>query len=273
MSLYISWSSLRVHEECKQHGYLARSGKRAPLANQRVFFPGTVTDRVVRDWLLMENPTPGLMPEMVDAIIDREKDEIAERGGVMTWKNHDDREQVRKDCTEAVTKIEPGLIEHVLPYEYRPDFRFKAPLQIPHPNGGHEKVVLNGAMDIIVRNPETMKWGVWDVKHTRDDSYWKKTQGQLGFYDLAVQILFNAETEVVGLLQPLCKKAVLPVPLSTDTRAVMMSRIVRMAQEVWREDKTPRSDNTFCGFCDVKHACSKFQAVAKGGRHFVTFGK
>lgn len=221
----------------------------------------------------MEDPTPGLMPDMVDSIIDREINEINERGGVMTWKNTEDHEQVRKDCIEAVTKIEPALVEHVLPYEYRPDFRFKAPINLPHPNGGHEQVVLNGAMDIIVRNPNTKKWGVWDVKHTRDNSYWQKTKGQLGFYDLAVQVMFNAETEVVGLLQPLCTKQVLPVGLDSDTRSVMMSRIVRMAGEVWREDRTPRSDNTYCGFCDVKHACSKFKAVTKGGRHYVSFGK
>lgn len=273
MSLYISWSSLRTHEECKQRGFLNRSHKRAPLANQRVFFPGTVTDRVVRDWLLMEKPELGLMPEMVESVVDREKNEIAEKGGVMTWKDHGDRDQVLKDCIEAVTKIEPGLVQHVLPYEYRPDFRFKAPLKVPHPNGGHEEVVLNGAMDIIVRNPETMKWAVWDVKHTRDNYYWKKTQGQLGFYDLTVQIMFNAQTEVVGLLQPLCDKPVLPVPLDVDTRSVMMSRIVRMAQEVWRGDKTPRADSSICGFCDVKHACTKFQAVNRGGKHYVNFGK
>lgn len=51
MVMRISWSQLRTHEECKQRGFLQRTGHKSVLDNQRVFFPGTVTDRVVRDWL------------------------------------------------------------------------------------------------------------------------------------------------------------------------------------------------------------------------------
>lgn len=273
MTLYVSWSALRTHEECRQRGALNRQRKRAPMADTRVFFPGTVTDRLVRDFLLLPNPSEnmGWMADHVESIVDREKTQIEDQDQVMLYKDPGDRAQIIKDCTEAVTKIEPGLIEHVLPYEYRPDFRFKAPLRIPHPNGGTEEIVLNGAMDIIVRNPKTGMWDVWDVKHTRDNSYWKKTQGQLGFYDLAVNVMFGAKTATVGLLQPLCDTAVLPVPLDNNTREVMMQRITRMAQDVWQGDKTPRSDNKFCGFCDVKHACSKFKAVEVDGRRKISF--
>lgn len=271
---WISWSRLRSHEECHQKGYLERARKRAPLANTRVFFPGNVTDRAVRDFLLLPDPYEheGWMAAHVEDIVTREKKIIEDDGGVMSWKDRADKAQVIKDCTEAVTKIEAGLWEKVLPYEYRPDFRFKAPISIPHPNGGTEEVIINGAMDIVGRNPETNEWFVWDVKHTRDNSYWKKTQGQLGFYDLAIQLMFKAKTSEVGLLQPLCTERIKAVPLDSNTRSVMMQRIMRMAQEVWRDEKTPRSDSKYCGFCDVKHACSKFKAVEVNGRRTVSLG-
>lgn len=274
MTFWLSWSRLRSHEECKQKGYLERAKKRAPLSNTRVFFPGNVTDRAVRDFLLLPDPTDheGWMAEHVEEIVNREKNLIEEGGGIMSWKDRDDKAQVIRDCTEAVTKIEAGLWEKVLPYEYRPDFRFKAPIMVPHPNGGLEEVMLNGAMDIVGRNPETGDWFVYDVKHTRDNSYWKKTQGQLGFYDLSLMVMFKAKSSEVGLLQPLCNERVKIVPLDQSTRSVMMQRVTRMAQEVWREEKAPRTDTKYCTFCDVKHACSKFKAVEVNGRRTVSLG-
>lgn len=274
MTLWLSWSRLRSHEECKQKGYLERKKMRAPLSNTRVFFPGNVTDRAVRDFLMLPDPLEheGWMAERVEDIVTREKKIIEDDGGVMTWKDAGDKAQVIQDCTEAVTKIEAGLWEKVLPYEYRPDFRFKAPIMVPHPNGGTEQVMLNGAMDIVGRDPETDRWFVYDVKHTRDNNYWKKTQGQLGFYDLALMVMFQAKASEVGLLQPLCNERVKIVPLDTNTRQVMMQRVTRMAQEVWRDEKAPRADTKYCSFCDVKHACSKFQAVEVNGRRKVSLG-
>lgn len=262
MTLRISWSQLRLHEECKQKGFLQRTGHRASLENQRVFFPGTVTDRVVRDWL---NNTPGekgLMPQMVDTIIDREKAAVAEQGGVMTWKDRGDREKVRKDCIEAVTKIEPSLMRFVVPYEFQPDFGFKAPVTVPHPDGGMETIYLIGYMDILVRDDKD-RWWVWDVKHTRDDGYWRKTVGQLSFYDLAVELMFGKPTIRTGLLQPLCKKPEFPYTITQDKRSQLMQRIVGMANDIWREDFEPRKDNTHCSYCSVKHACVKFQPVVQ----------
>lgn len=271
MSLRISWSSLRTHMECKQMGHLQRSGKKATLGNTRAFFAGTVTDRVVRDWLLndAENNLGG-MPDMVESIMEREKDLIDAGEGVMLWKDREDKAKVLKECIEAVTKIEPALIKHVLPYEYQPDFSFNAPLNLPHPDGGMEPVIINGFMDILVRNDKG-EYGVWDVKHTRDDSYWRKTAGQLGFYDLAILLNFGAPTFVTGLLQPLCKEQVKPVPLSADSRSMMMLSVVNMATDVWKEDREPRVDNKLCGYCNVKHACTKFKPVMVNGRERIAF--
>lgn len=264
MNLRISWSSLRTWETCRQRHFLYTKGKRATLADQRVFFPGTVTDRVVRDWLLNDpDKNPGLMPQMVADIMKREADLIHAGGGKMAWRDAGDRDQVLKDCIEAVTKIEPALNKYVLPYEYDVDFRFKAPVLAPHPGGGMETVILNGAMDIIVRDDQS-RYYVWDVKHTRDDYYWKKTKGQLSFYDLCVQIMFGTETRITGLLQPLCKEQIKPFPLTLDDRSQLMQRVLNMANNIWLEDFTPRTDFTECMYCNVKHACSKFQPVQDG---------
>lgn len=264
MTLRVSWSSLRTHEECKQRGKLQRQGKRNTIDNQRVFFPGTVTDRVVRDWLL-NNPEQnmGAMPDMVESIVTREKDIIAEEGGAMVWKDRSDRAQVIKDCREAVEKIEPSLVKYVLPFEYQVDFRFKAPVTVPNARTKQqEAIVLIGAMDILVKD-NNGRFAVWDVKHTRDDGYWRKTSGQLSFYDLAVKIMFGSGTSITGLLQPLCKLPVKPVTLDINSRTQLMTRVVRMANDIWADNLPPRTDNSYCGFCNVKHACTKFQPVLR----------
>lgn len=269
--LRISWSSLRTHEECKQKGFLQRTGHRASLDNQRVFFPGNVTDRVVRAWL-MDNPqaNPGDMPKMVESIMDGEREKILAKGQVMTYKDLNDREQILKDCTEAVTKIEPALQKYVVPYKFTADFSFKSPLQLPHPSGGTGPVFLNGYMDILVQDDKDRFW-VWDVKHTRDDSYWRKTVGQLTFYDWAVFCLYGQTTVARGLLQPLCKKQVLPVAIGEDQRQQMMQRIGAFARDTWLDDHAPNRDSKACGFCSVKHSCEKFKSVVVNGRRTVSF--
>lgn len=270
-TLWISWSSLKTHTDCKQRGHLQRTGSRAPLNNSRVFFPGTVVDRVVRDWL-REDPENnlGAMPGMVESILDREKEEIETSGGAMTWKDKDDKNVVLRDCIEAVKRIEPDLVERVLPYDWEADFKFRAPLMLPHPDGTMEQVILNGAMDIIVRRADGT-YGVWDVKMTRNDNYWRSTVGQLTFYDTAMTVMFGQPSYVAGLLQPMCKERVMPYPITQDLRYQMFSRIAAMADDVWRGDTEPRADTSQCSFCAVKHACSKFKPVVVEGKRRVAF--
>lgn len=272
MTLRISWSGLRTHEECKQKGSLQRGGHRLKIDNQRNFFPGTVTDRVVRDWL-MNDPehNQGIMPDMVTSIVDREIKLISENGEAMLWKDTKDRERVEADCREAVTKIEPALNKLVVPFEYQPDFKFNAPVVIPHPDGGMEQVILIGYMDIIVRDDHG-RWWVWDVKHTKDGSYWRKTVGQLSFYDLATEVMFGQPTVRTGLLQPLCKQEVLPYEVTAEKRSQLMQRVVGMAHDIWNGDVQPRIDNKQCTYCPVKHACSKFTpVVGSDGKKRISF--
>lgn len=269
--LRLSWSALREHEVCKERGFQQRAGKRAKAQDQRVFFPGTVTDRVVRDWLV-EDPSPGLMPDMVESVIEREWKTILDEGGSIAWKNASDKKQVLADCREAVTKIEPALMKFVVPFEYQADYRFRLPYNVPHPAGGHEKILLIGAMDIRVRDDKD-RWWIWDVKHTRDDSYWRKTEGQLTFYDVANLLEVGKGTVRVGLLQPLCKEQVKPFEITDEKRTQMQARISAFARDIWTGERTPRQDTKECGWCSVRHACSKFQPVlaADGKRRMELF--
>lgn len=262
MSIRISWSALRTHEECKQKSHLARTHSLAVLDNKRNFFPGTVTDRVVRNWL---NNDPldhlGEMPDMVDAYIESEQRELAEKDqGVIRWRNKADREAVKVDCIEAVTKIEPDLLKYVVPFEYQPDFGFQTKIQLTHPRGEEGTVVLNGFMDILVKDDRGRYW-VWDVKHTRDDGYWRKTIGQLGFYDLVVELEFGQPAIQTGLMQPLCTKTLAPYKPSADSRAQLLTRINAMAMDLWNDVRTPKESMGGCDFCPCKHACTKFKPV------------
>lgn len=232
--------------------------------NQRVFFPGTVTDRVVRDWLLNDpENNPGLMPSMVEAIISREAELIENEGKRLIWKDKGDKDFVTRECIKAVTLIEPALNKYVLPFNYDVDVRFKAALTAPHPNGETATIMLNGAMDILVQDSEN-RFAIWDVKHTVDDNYWKKTRGQLSFYDLCVWIMQGQPSVMAGLLQPLCKEPVKPLPITEQDRSSLMQHVLSMANDVWKENFEPTSDASQCTFCEVKHACSKFQPVKSG---------
>lgn len=247
--------------ECRQKGYLQRAKKGAKLENQRVFFPGTVTDRVVRDWLSGDPySNPGVMPDMVESVVLREEESILERGKKLIWKDENDRDSIIKDCQEAVRNIEPSLTKLVLPYEYDVDFKVLAPIIAPHPAGHKETIILTGFMDIIVRRGED-QWAVYDVKHTKDNSYWRKTRGQLSFYDLAVDIMFEAPTFEVGLLQPLCKETEKMFVLSEQDRTVLMAQVLSMAEDIWNENFDPSAPISECYFCNVKHACSRFTPI------------
>lgn len=266
--LYISWSRLQTYEHCKHAGFLQSVARAKSMPqNHRNFFAGTVTDRVVRDWLL-NNPhdNPHVMPEMVEAQISKSIKETEDGGNFITWRDASDKDNIYRECIEAVTKIEPHLNKLVLPYDYQPDYGFKTPVDMPHPNGGREVVVLNGYMDIIVHDKERDQWAVYDVKHTKNNDYWRKTIGQLSFYDLAVYISEGKQTLTTGLLQPLCKEQVFTRNHTPETLRDISMRIAAMARDMWTKVDTPREGTSGCGYCAFKNICTKFKPVMHNGK-------
>lgn len=256
--------------DCKQKGALQRSGKRARMEDYRIFFPGMVTDRVIRDWLL-DDPenNQGLMPDMVEEICRKELEEVAKQEKSVKWRDPKDMEEVLAECRKAVELSEPYLNKYVIPYDYQPDFRFQAPMKVQNPvTGGTNIITLRGAMDILVRRPvdESVgrledEWYVYDVKHTKNEQYWRKTRGQLSFYDLACLLLFGKGTKVNALLQPLCKEPWKVFEMDEPGRDILMKHVLDMAKDIWEDNREPTKDSSMCFNCNVKHACTKFVPV------------
>ncbi len=259
----ISWSSLKTHEECKQRGALNRQGKRIKVADVRNFFPGRITDKVTRNWL-QDGGAGTPMVDRVRPLIDQELDKAKTKGEVVVWRDSIDREWITQQCIQAVKNIEPALKRFVLPYQYQVDFKFAAPFLVGAPDGGMDRVLLNGYMDIIVYDQATGTWRIYDVKHTENKDYWRGSFGQLAFYSLANMIMFGAKPVEVGFFQPLVTEQVKRFAISDSEVNHLSTRVQAMAYDVWSGDETPRKDMDVCHFCDVKHACSKFKPVNLG---------
>jgi len=260
--LSISWSSLRIHEECRMRGRLHRAGKKIAVQDIRGYFPGTVADRVMRAWLDSPDHAPGQMQEMVDEVMRIEEEKaVASQDGVVRWRSKNDRAEVAAFCRELVARLEPILRKEVLAYDFEPAKWFRTPISIPGLEHGSVLVIdLIGEMDILVNAHG--RWAVWDLKATKDDNYWRKTLGQLTFYDTAVAAMFGEATSRAGLIQPMCAEGVKEVSISDDDRRMLMSRIIRMAHDILKkEDTTFRTADGGCFqpfVCPVKHACPRF---------------
>lgn len=258
--LRVSWSSLRTFEECHQKSYLIREGKRAKVSNIRNFWPGTIVDQVMRVWL--DFPSNSVRPNMVDLVaeaMDRSQAEEKEKGNIVRFRNAEDRADVQKFCTELVTRLEPILARHVLPFPHECGKWFKIPLSIPDQNGQAREILLTGEMDLIVDNTGPV---IWDLKGTADNQYWRKVVAQLTFYDLAVWISSGVKTRHVGLIQPMCDERVLAMQVTDADRSDLMQRIQRYAHGVWAGERTCTDDTSICHWCDVRHACSRFQQAS-----------
>lgn len=256
--LRLSWSQLRVHEECTQKSHLMRSGKKAKATNLRNYFHGMVVDKAMRDWLMTPTRTTGEMIERVTDLVTEVEDEARDTGdGIVRWKDARDKTDLTVFCIELVTRLEPILRRIVLPYRFEPATRFAAPIVIPGLDDTPTEITLIGETDLIVYHDDGLQ--VWDLKGTKDDSYWRKTLGQLYFYDLAMLAVKGQRTERVGLIQPMCEQPVMEFQVTDDDRASILARVVRMAHDIWAEQHQCKTSTSGCNWCEVRHACPRFQ--------------
>lgn len=245
--------------------------KKSPGTDIRGYFHGTVADRVMRTWLNSTDPQPGEMVGMVeDLMIECEREALASGDGVVRWKHLNDRKEMGEFLVELVTRLEPILYELILPYEYEPAKRFKVPVQVPWLDGSPTEIYLVGEMDLLARD-ENLRWLHWDLKATKDDYYWKKTFGQIVFYDIALEAMMSEDDPVpdqyalrCGLIQPMCKEQTKEFTISQEDRDALWQRIVRMASDIWQKNNEPKPDNKGCERCPVRHACPKFKPINPG---------
>lgn len=263
--LSVSWSRLKSWMECKQKAYLQSKGMKSPAADTRVFYRGTVTDRVLRQWLQDENREPGGMVSMVDEYMDVCEREYQESGtGIVRWRYAADREETAEWCKLLLTRTEPLMEELVLPYagSFYADKHFRVPITIPGLFGEPREIQLIGIMDILIDAPGYL--AVYDLKATENENYWKKTILQLVFYDLILEADRQRNPDYTALVQPMCQLPIVPLTVTDDHRMGLMGKIVNYAHSVWREEFDPKESDAGCSYCPVRTACVKFKKNESG---------
>jgi hypothetical protein len=244
-----------------------REKKKSPASDVRNFFHGTVADRCMRRWLESDNPVAGEMVSWVDEMIDVCLEELktpkalARGDGVVRWRDPGDRARMAEWVRVLLGRLEPFLLQNVIPYDYQPEFRFSVTIRIPDLNNELTEIDLRGGMDILVREaagPPAV-WAGYDLKATENPDYLAKTLGQGIFYSLAQLALTGEPFRTFAFLQPMVEKnPVAHVDITQDDMQSLLARIVKMAHDIWREDHAPKTDSEGCSWCFVKHACHKY---------------
>lgn len=254
-TIRVSWSQIRAAEECRQKAFLLRTGHRSPAGDLRNFFPGMVVDLVMNRWLA-DPGVPGGMVTLVAAVLEETLSAaVADGDGVVKWRHPGDQAEVVEFCTELVRRLEPILARLILPHPFAAHTRFTVPVAVPYLTGEPVAVNLNGEMDLLSRPPAGNV--IYDLKGTRDNSYWRKVVGQLLFYDLADFLATGTRPVRSALIQPMCTEAVLPFTFSDDDRRGMQARIIAYATDVWRKEHDTKAGTHGCTFCNVRHACAR----------------
>jgi hypothetical protein len=261
--LGVSWSRLREHEECSMKGALKEQGKRSKISNIRTYFPGTVVDRCMRQWLDTPDHPEGWMVAQAEAILAAEEVIAQETGdGVVRWKSPSDKAETIDWCRELLSRLEPILRQHVLPYSYLPALRFREPLIATYLDGTPQQIWLVGELDLLVYvgmgTPDFM-YRIYDLKGTSNPDYWRKTVAQLTFYGLAMLARFGKLPQQTGLIQPMCDEACLPFDFAAQNYAELGARVQKYCRDVWAGEFAPKVSDSGCGeWCEVGHACPKF---------------
>lgn len=263
--LRLSWSRLRVHDECPAKGQLLRTHK-SPIQDIRNFYHGNVVDLCMRRRLTLKDTGPDWMVSQVDAIFEEAEVIARETGdGIVKWKGPADKDETREFCRECVTRLEPILQKYCLPFYYDPAVRFTVPITIPYLDGSMVEIDLTGEMDLVVWDNQD-RYVVWDLKATKDDQYYKKVLGQLSFYAIVIRVMKGKFPVKTGLIQPMCTQQVLPVDVTPQAVREMSARITRTAHDIWAGRLAPKEDDDGCSWCPVHDACPKFSFGGKTGR-------
>lgn len=267
----ISWSQLRLFDECPAKSELMRSHRPA-IQDMRNFFHGNVVDLAMRTWLTQPKPEPGWMAAHIEEMFEKSLGSAKEEGGVIRWKTPSDRAEVMEFCRELVIRLEVILTKFCLPFDWHPAYRFKVPLVIPYIDGEHSaQITLTGEIDLLVFAPDG-RIAIWDLKGTANEDYYRKVMAQLVFYAIAVKAS-KAEKlgrwpVKTGLIQPMCEQRIRAFDIEPDAIREMAGRIERVAHARWHGPLVPKVSDAGCDRCEVRHACSKFKTTAgqKRGR-------
>lgn len=265
--LRLSWSRLRTHAECHAKGQLLRDHK-SPTADIRNYFHGNVVDLAMRNWLRQSPPEPGWMAKHISQLMDQSEAQAKESGdGLVKWRHSKDKAEVLEFCRDLVVRLEDILTWLCLPYEWEEAVRFSTPVTIPGPDGQPRQILLVGEMDLLIRDPRGVH--IWDLKGTKDNTYYRKVTGQLAFYEVAWRAGSGEWPVRSGLIQPMCDQPVISFDFGQNNDAArnqLMGRIIGTANDIWAGRLDPKADSDGCGWCPVRHACPKFKVPGGSGR-------
>jgi hypothetical protein len=208
------------------------------------------------------------MVRSVEDTVEREMQRAREReSGVVQWKSRTDRAEMIEWVKVLLTRLEPFLQRHVLPFDYDPEYKFRVPLRLKDPDGNDAQIDLVGGMDIRVREtlvPEPV-WVGFDLKATASPDYIRKTLGQGIFYSLAHFAEKGAPFSRFAFLQPMVEdNPFVWIDITQEDLSSMLSRIQKMAHDMWRNDITPKKLDSGCAWCPVKPGCSRFKPGGGG---------
>lgn len=256
--LSVSWSGLCRWEECPREDQLTREGLRQDISDKRNFLQGNVVDNAMRKWLEQTHPQAGELVPLAEEMFEY----WTTNGEKIVWKGsaESDKARVLENCRKALARLEPWLIQNVLPYPYQPEARGKVEIQVPDQFGVLNRILLFYATDILVQRNEG-QFEIYDLKTTANANYVKgKTLGQLTFYALGVSAAAGiplrsiAKTAFITPLTPQFETEVIP---NKDDYAKMIQRITRYAHSVWSGyAPTKKARDSHCTYrCEVRNYC------------------
>jgi hypothetical protein len=264
--LKVSWSRLKTWEHCKQKAWLQSTGHRNPSGDVRVFFRGTVTDRILREWLQDDNRDSWSMADRVEEFVSLCQQEQLESGsGIVRWKSGTDKQESIEWCKTLLDNSVPLLNSLVVPYlpDVEADKHLKTDIIIPGLDGTPRKIQMIGILDIFIDAPELL--AIYDLKATENENYYKTTIAQLVFYHVMVKGKYRRAPSKTALIQPMCQEKIKPLEITEQHELNLMHKIIDYAHSIWRNDVSPKESDSGClNYCDVSHACEKFKRQSDG---------
>lgn len=277
----LSWSKLKTWEQCHKRAKLYSQGKRHKSFNGRAFLPGTIADRCMRRWLEagLEDRSAlkpgGMLSYIEEEFYSHTMGPNAQYS--IKWRGDPikDQESVIIDVRDTLNRLEPILLAKVVPFDYQPEYRFVSVVGIPGPDEEPTQIEILGAVDVAVCMGEG-RYGLYDLKLTRNDEYIRSTLGQLTFYDLAFHGWTGYQPVEHQFWAPLTKEVVIGTDVTADERNAMVQRIIRYCNGLWAGDDAMTEDRDECFHCQVKHACPRFVpriSSDQQGRHRIAFSQ
>lgn len=249
----VSWSALSRWKKCNYKQKLVAEHKSTKAINGRNFFLGNLVDYTMRRWLEVGDFSLPLSHFLRESWIKS----TGPSEKPIQWKGPTDQEDALAQAQDACKRLEFILKQHVIPYDYEPEFRFTSYVGVPAPNGEIVQVELFGAVDVAVRYPDG-SLGIWDLKMSKDKGYIEHSLGQLTLYDLAIRNYLGVQPTKHGFFTPMLDRFTIEADIGADERKEVVSDIIGFCHDTWNNNWELTENENDCFGCQVRHACIRW---------------